>query len=80
MFKMQRDSEEYQAACKLWEVYLLTKNEFVQPGEGDADDEDGEESMDNTGMSAEEEARDLISHHICDTHVHVVIRTPPTQV
>ncbi|KAK2862029.1 hypothetical protein Q5P01_001562 [Channa striata] len=49
------DSEEYQAACKLWEVYLQTKNEFVQPGDGDEDDEDGEDMMDNPGMSTEDE-------------------------
>uniref|UniRef100_A0A3B4V7M7 Protein polybromo-1 n=1 Tax=Seriola dumerili TaxID=41447 RepID=A0A3B4V7M7_SERDU len=45
------DSEEYHAACKLWEVYLQTRNEFVQPGDGDEDDEDGDDMMDNPGMS-----------------------------
>uniref|UniRef100_A0A3B4B2Y4 Protein polybromo-1 n=1 Tax=Periophthalmus magnuspinnatus TaxID=409849 RepID=A0A3B4B2Y4_9GOBI len=50
----QSDSEEYQAACKLWEVYLQTRNEFVQPGADDDDDEDADD-MDNTGMSTEEE-------------------------
>uniref|UniRef100_A0A3B5AYE7 Protein polybromo-1 n=1 Tax=Stegastes partitus TaxID=144197 RepID=A0A3B5AYE7_9TELE len=49
------DTEEYQAACKLWEVYLQTRNEFVQPGDGDEDDEDGDDMMDNPGMSAEDE-------------------------
>ncbi|XP_022602475.1 protein polybromo-1-like isoform X2 [Seriola dumerili] len=49
------DSEEYHAACKLWEVYLQTRNEFVQPGDGDEDDEDGDDMMDNPGMSAEDE-------------------------
>uniref|UniRef100_A0A3Q0SJU1 Protein polybromo-1 n=1 Tax=Amphilophus citrinellus TaxID=61819 RepID=A0A3Q0SJU1_AMPCI len=49
------DSEEYQAACKLWEVYLQTRNEFVQPGDGDEDDEDGDDMMDNPGMSNEDE-------------------------
>uniref|UniRef100_A0A665UA70 Protein polybromo-1 n=1 Tax=Echeneis naucrates TaxID=173247 RepID=A0A665UA70_ECHNA len=47
--------KEYQAACKLWEVYLQTRNEFVQSGDGDEDDEDGDEMMDNQGMSAEDE-------------------------
>ncbi|XP_061583260.1 protein polybromo-1-like isoform X2 [Cololabis saira] len=51
----KEDSEEYQAACKLWEVYLQTRNEFVQPGDGDEDDEDGDEMMDNQGISAEDE-------------------------
>uniref|UniRef100_A0A8C5H8V9 Protein polybromo-1 n=1 Tax=Gouania willdenowi TaxID=441366 RepID=A0A8C5H8V9_GOUWI len=50
------DTEEYRAACKLWEVYLQTRNEFVQPGEGDEEEEDGDgEEMDNTGMSTEDE-------------------------
>lgn len=52
----QSDSEEYQAACKLWQVYLQTRNEFVQPGEGDEDDEDGYELMDTPGISTEDEA------------------------
>uniref|UniRef100_A0A4W6D6Q9 Protein polybromo-1 n=1 Tax=Lates calcarifer TaxID=8187 RepID=A0A4W6D6Q9_LATCA len=47
--------KEYQAACKLWEVYLQTRNEFVQPGDGDEDDEDGDDMMDNPGMSTEDE-------------------------
>ncbi|XP_044032519.1 polybromo 1, like isoform X5 [Siniperca chuatsi] len=51
----KRDSEEYQAACKLWEVYLQTRAEFVQPGDGDEDDEDGDDMMDNPGMSTEDE-------------------------
>ncbi|XP_068568266.1 polybromo 1, like isoform X1 [Cebidichthys violaceus] len=49
------DTEEYQAACKLWGVYLQTRNEFVQPGDGDEDDEDGDDMMDNPGMSTEDE-------------------------
>ncbi|XP_029006635.1 protein polybromo-1-like isoform X2 [Betta splendens] len=48
------NSEEYQAACKLWQVYLQTKNEFVQPGDGEEDDEDNDE-VDNPGMSTEDE-------------------------
>ncbi|KAM7402216.1 hypothetical protein PAMP_017478 [Pampus punctatissimus] len=49
------DSEEYRAACKLWEVYLQTRTEFVQPGDGDEDDEDGDDMMDTPGMSTEDE-------------------------
>uniref|UniRef100_A0A8D3E6I9 Protein polybromo-1 n=1 Tax=Scophthalmus maximus TaxID=52904 RepID=A0A8D3E6I9_SCOMX len=49
----KRDSEEYQAACKLWEVYLQTRNEFVQPGDGDEDDEDGDDMMDTPGILKE---------------------------
>uniref|UniRef100_A0A8D0CV46 Protein polybromo-1 n=1 Tax=Sander lucioperca TaxID=283035 RepID=A0A8D0CV46_SANLU len=51
----KRDTEEYQAACKLWEVYLQTRSEFVQPGDGDEDDEDGDDILDNPGMSIEDE-------------------------
>ncbi|XP_011612227.1 protein polybromo-1-like [Takifugu rubripes] len=49
------DSDEYQAACRLWQVYLQTRAEFVQPGDGDDDDEDGDDMGDNAGMSTEEE-------------------------
>uniref|UniRef100_A0A8C2Z3C6 Protein polybromo-1 n=1 Tax=Cyclopterus lumpus TaxID=8103 RepID=A0A8C2Z3C6_CYCLU len=35
------DSPEYKAACKLWDLYLRTKNEFVHRGDYDDDDEDG---------------------------------------
>ncbi|XP_030274853.1 polybromo 1, like isoform X2 [Sparus aurata] len=49
------DSEEYQAACRLWQVYLQTRTEFVQPGDGDEDDEDADDMMDNPGMSTEDE-------------------------
>ncbi|XP_037534640.1 protein polybromo-1 [Nematolebias whitei] len=44
------DREEYQAACKLWEVYLQTRNEFVQPGDGDDEEEDGDDVTDNSGV------------------------------
>uniref|UniRef100_A0A8C3EXP1 Protein polybromo-1 n=1 Tax=Corvus moneduloides TaxID=1196302 RepID=A0A8C3EXP1_CORMO len=40
------DSPEYKAACKLWELYLRTKNEFVQKGDAEEDDDD-EEGHDN---------------------------------
>ncbi|XP_070815735.1 polybromo 1, like isoform X4 [Chaetodon trifascialis] len=49
------DSEEYQAACRLWQVYLQTRTEFVQPGDGDEDEEDADDMMDNPGMSTEDE-------------------------
>uniref|UniRef100_A0A3B3VLJ7 Protein polybromo-1 n=1 Tax=Poecilia latipinna TaxID=48699 RepID=A0A3B3VLJ7_9TELE len=47
------DSEEYQTASKLWEVYLQTRNEFVQPGDGDEDDEEGDDMMANPGILKE---------------------------
>uniref|UniRef100_A0A8C5WLC8 Protein polybromo-1 n=1 Tax=Leptobrachium leishanense TaxID=445787 RepID=A0A8C5WLC8_9ANUR len=43
------DSPEYKAACKLWDLYLRTKSEFVQKGECDAgDDEEDEAEERNT--------------------------------
>ncbi|KAM6981029.1 protein polybromo-1-like [Aplochiton taeniatus] len=49
------ESPEYRAACKLWDLYLRTKNEFVQRGDYEEDDDDGDEAHDNSGVSAEEE-------------------------
>uniref|UniRef100_A0A1A7XRQ9 Protein polybromo-1 n=2 Tax=Iconisemion striatum TaxID=60296 RepID=A0A1A7XRQ9_9TELE len=50
------DSPEYRAACKLWEIYLRTKNEFIQRGEYEDDDEDGYDAQDNPGGSTEDES------------------------
>ncbi|XP_032554836.1 protein polybromo-1 isoform X12 [Chiroxiphia lanceolata] len=44
------DSPEYKAACKLWELYLRTKNEFVQKGDAEEEDEE-EEGHDNQANS-----------------------------
>uniref|UniRef100_H2SQN8 Protein polybromo-1 n=1 Tax=Takifugu rubripes TaxID=31033 RepID=H2SQN8_TAKRU len=49
------DSPEYRAACKLWDLYLRTKNEFVQRGDFDEDDEDAYNAHGNPGGSAEDE-------------------------
>ncbi|XP_055016396.1 protein polybromo-1 isoform X2 [Boleophthalmus pectinirostris] len=38
------DSPEYRAACKLWDLYLRTKNEFVQRGEYEEDDDDDQDN------------------------------------
>uniref|UniRef100_A0A7N6AE20 Protein polybromo-1 n=1 Tax=Anabas testudineus TaxID=64144 RepID=A0A7N6AE20_ANATE len=56
------DSEEYQAACKLWEVYLQTKNEFVEPGDGEDDDEDGLWSCDRTNELLEQLLEAVVSY------------------
>ncbi|NWU97448.1 PB1 protein, partial [Upupa epops] len=48
----QPDSPEYKAACKLWELYLRTKNEFVQKGDAEEDDDD-DEGHDNQGANSE---------------------------
>ncbi len=37
-------------------MYLQTRTEFVQPGDGDEDDEDGDDIMD-PGISTEDEVR-----------------------
>uniref|UniRef100_A0A6Q2X6F7 Protein polybromo-1 n=1 Tax=Esox lucius TaxID=8010 RepID=A0A6Q2X6F7_ESOLU len=47
--------KEYQAACRLWELYIHTRNEFVQPGYDDDDDDDGEDMLDNPALSTEDE-------------------------
>ncbi|XP_061642476.1 polybromo 1, like isoform X4 [Phyllopteryx taeniolatus] len=52
----KRDSGEYQAASKLWIIYLQTRNDFLQSGDGEDDDDDGDEMMDNPGVSTEDEA------------------------
>lgn len=44
----QPESPEYKAACKLWDLYLRTRNEFVQKGEAD-DEDDDEDGQDNPG-------------------------------
>ncbi|KAM8931014.1 protein polybromo-1 isoform 1-T1 [Pelodytes ibericus] len=41
------DTPEYKAACKLWDLYLRTKNEFIQKGECE-DDEDDDTQDSNT--------------------------------
>lgn len=54
---VQSDSPEYRAACKLWDLYLRTKNEFVQRGDYEDDDEDGFDVQDNPGGSTEDEVK-----------------------
>uniref|UniRef100_A0A8C8LSH2 Protein polybromo-1 n=1 Tax=Oncorhynchus tshawytscha TaxID=74940 RepID=A0A8C8LSH2_ONCTS len=49
------DGVEYQEACRLWELYVHTRNEFVQPGDGDEDDDDGEDILDNRALFTEDE-------------------------
>lgn len=45
-------------------MYLQTRAEFVQPGDGEEDDEDGDDMMENPGMSTEDEARHIACLHI----------------
>lgn len=54
---MQPETPEFKAACKLWDLYIRTKNEFVQRGDYDEDDDDAEDAQDNPTGSTEEEVR-----------------------
>ncbi|KAM9443718.1 protein polybromo-1 isoform 2-T3 [Clarias gariepinus] len=50
------DTPEYRAACKLWDLYIRTKNEFVQRGDYDEDDDDGDDARETPGCAVEDEA------------------------
>ncbi|XP_056130864.1 protein polybromo-1-like [Lampris incognitus] len=70
------DSPEYRAACKLWDLYLRTKNEFVQRGDYDEDDEDG---YDNPGGSAEDENAPTCLKEVLEQLLDAVVSyTEPT--
>ncbi|XP_061689897.1 protein polybromo-1 isoform X2 [Syngnathoides biaculeatus] len=61
------DSAEFRAACKLWDLYQRTKNEFVQPGDDDEEDEAGYDAQDIPSASTEDESapiclRDVLEH------------------
>ncbi|XP_075177852.1 LOW QUALITY PROTEIN: protein polybromo-1 [Anomaloglossus baeobatrachus] len=47
------DTPEYKAACKLWDLYLRTRNEFVQKGDCEDDDDDDEDTLDTATPEAE---------------------------
>ncbi|XP_054877286.1 protein polybromo-1 isoform X2 [Poeciliopsis prolifica] len=73
------DSPEYRAACKLWDLYLRTKNEFIQRGEYEDDDEDGYNAQENPGGSTEDESASTclkeVLEHLLDA---VVSYTEPS--
>ncbi|XP_062842241.1 protein polybromo-1 isoform X2 [Trichomycterus rosablanca] len=50
------DSTEYRAASKLWDLYVRTKNEFVQRGDYDDDDDDGDDTREHPGGAVEDES------------------------
>ncbi|XP_060766964.1 protein polybromo-1 isoform X6 [Neoarius graeffei] len=50
------ETPEYRAACKLWDLYIRTKNEFVQRGDYDEDDDDGDDARETPGSAMEDEA------------------------
>lgn len=54
----QADRPEYRAACKLWDLFLVTKNSLLRGGEVEDDEEEEEsEDADNPGVSTEEEVK-----------------------
>lgn len=53
----QPETPEYRAACKLWDLYIRTKNEFVQRGDYDEDDDDGDDTRETPAGAMEDEAR-----------------------
>lgn len=57
LFYFQPETPEYRAACKLWDLYIRTKNEFVQRGDYDEDDDDGDDARETPGGAMEDEAR-----------------------
>lgn len=78
---VQPDSPEYKAACKLWDLYLRTKNEFVQRGDFDEDDEDGYNAHGNPGGSAEDEVKVLrVAKNVGSPQSRLNIRLPPAEV
>uniref|UniRef100_A0A8C4NV17 Protein polybromo-1 n=1 Tax=Dicentrarchus labrax TaxID=13489 RepID=A0A8C4NV17_DICLA len=73
------DSPEYRAACKLWDLYLRTKNEFVQRGEYDEEDEDGYDAQDNPGGSTEDESAPTCLKEVLEQLLDAVVSyTEPT--
>uniref|UniRef100_A0A8C2XBY9 Protein polybromo-1 n=1 Tax=Cyclopterus lumpus TaxID=8103 RepID=A0A8C2XBY9_CYCLU len=73
------DSPEYKAACKLWDLYLRTKNEFVHRGDYDDDDEDGYDANDNPGGSTEDETAPTCLKEVLEQLLDAVVSyTEPT--
>ncbi|XP_051957318.1 protein polybromo-1-like isoform X2 [Xyrauchen texanus] len=50
------ETPEYRAACKLWDLYIRTKNEFIQRGDYDEDDDYCDDTQENPGGLIEEES------------------------
>ncbi|XP_078804069.1 protein polybromo-1 isoform X3 [Oryzias latipes] len=73
------DSPEYRAACKLWDLYLRTKNEFVQRGEYEEEDEGGYEAPENPGGSTEDETTPSCLKDVLEQLLDAVVSyTEPT--
>ncbi|XP_051060649.1 protein polybromo-1 isoform X20 [Phodopus roborovskii] len=71
------DSPEYKAACKLWDLYLRTRNEFVQKGEAD-DEDDDEEGQDNQGTVTEGSSPSYLKEVLEQLLEAIVVATNPS--
>eukprot|EP00072_Mus_musculus_P045106 XP_006519471.1 PREDICTED: protein polybromo-1 isoform X4 [Mus musculus] len=71
------DSPEYKAACKLWDLYLRTRNEFVQKGEAD-DEDDDEDGQDNQGTLADGSSPGYLKEILEQLLEAIVVATNPS--
>ncbi|XP_071474820.1 protein polybromo-1 isoform X24 [Marmota flaviventris] len=71
------DSPEYKAACKLWDLYLRTRNEFVQKGEAD-DEDDDEDGQDNHGAVTEGSSPSYLKEILEQLLEAIVVATNPS--
>ncbi|XP_014395248.1 PREDICTED: protein polybromo-1 isoform X19 [Myotis brandtii] len=71
------DSPEYKAACKLWDLYLRTRNEFVQKGEAD-DEDDDEDEQDNQGTVTEGSSPSYLKEILEQLLEAIVVATNPS--
>ncbi|CAL8336920.1 unnamed protein product [Lota lota] len=73
------DSPEHRAACELWDLYMRTKNEFVQRGDYEDDEEEGYDAQDNAGGQTEDESTPTcLKEHLEHLLDAVVSHTEPT--
>ncbi|XP_030231386.1 protein polybromo-1 isoform X1 [Gadus morhua] len=73
------DSPEHRAACKLWDLYMRTKNEFVQRGDYEDDEEEGYDAQDTAGGQTEDESTpSCLKEHLEHLLEAVVSHTEPT--
>ncbi|KAM5231044.1 protein polybromo-1 isoform 19-T20 [Hipposideros larvatus] len=71
------DSPEYKAACKLWDLYLRTRNEFVQKGEAD-DEDDDEDGQDHQGTVTEGSSPSYLKEILEQLLEAIVVATNPS--
>ncbi|XP_029411235.1 protein polybromo-1 isoform X26 [Nannospalax galili] len=71
------ESPEYKAACKLWDLYLRTRNEFVQKGEAD-DEDDDEDGQDNQGTVTEGSSPSYLKEILEQLLEAIVVATNPS--